>query len=501
MSRIGEFFMRVKEILTFQKADDRVFYIKENMTYSVNAFKNRVWYRGKATELQQLYEQMENRTLKFWGTHSTKGLEIRRAHTGIPHDIVNTLVNIVIGDLNDIEIDDNEEMNELWKDIAEDNNFKNLVSNAVKDVLVVGDGAFKLSLDSELTDKPIIEFFGGDRINVEWKRGRIKAIQFYTPYEKKGVKYTLEENYKRGAITYKLFKDDREVSLATLEETAGLQDVIFNGAENTIFASYFRVFDSAEFTGRGKSIFDGKDDNFDGLDEIWSQWLEAIRKYRPKTYIPENLIPRDPNNGQLLRVNPFDNQFITIESDLRENAQNKVVTEQGDIRVDNYMTSFTSALELCLQGVVSPCTLGIDVKKMDNAEAQREKEKTTLYTRNKIIEALRKVLEEFVQKTLDINSLKDGHSTQDCEINVSFGEYATPSFDTVLETLSNPNAPLSIEAKVEELWADTKDDDWKAEEVLRLKEQMGIVSMDIPSLQDEVNAYEEQEGNEENGEE
>lgn len=111
------------------------------------------------------------------------------------------------------------------------------------------------------------------------------------------------------------------------------------------------------------------------------------------------------------------------------------------------------------------------------------------------------MLEEFVQKTLDINALKDGHSTQDCEINVSFGEYATPSFDTVLETLSNPNAPLSIEAKVEELWADTKDDDWKAEEVLRLKEQMGIVSMDIPSLQDEVNAYEEQEGNEENGEE
>lgn len=177
-----------------------------------------------------------------------------------------------------------------------------------------------------------------------------------------------------------MLKDDREVSLSTLEETAGLQDVIFNGAENTIFASYFRVFDSAEFTGRGKSIFDGKDDNFDGLDEIWSQWLEAIRKYRPKTYIPENLIPRDPNNGQLLRVNSFDNQFITIESDLRENAQNKVVTEQGDIRVDNYMTSFTSALELCLQGIVSPCTLGIDVKKWIT---QRHKEKKKNYTLHK----------------------------------------------------------------------------------------------------------------------
>ena len=55
-----------------------------------------------------------------------------------------------------------------------------------------------------------------------------------------------------------------------------------------------------------------------------------------------------------------------------------------------------TALDLCLQGIISPSTLGIDVKKLDNAEAQREKEKATLYTRNAIVEALQEELPEVI---------------------------------------------------------------------------------------------------------
>ena len=41
---------------------------------------------------------------------------------------------------------------------------------------------------------------------------------------------------------------------------------------------------------------------------------------------------------------------------------------------------------------------------------------------------------------------------------------------------------MSIEAQVEELWGDTKDDKWKAEEVRRIKEQKGIAEMEFPSV-------------------
>jgi hypothetical protein len=74
---------------------------------------------------------------------------------------------------------------------------------------------------------------------------------------------------------------------------------------------------------------------------------------------------------------------------------------------------------------------------------------------------------------------------EEIDIDVSFGEYANPSFEAVVETLSNPNTPMSIEAKVDEMWGDSKDKAWKDEEVKRIKEQQGIVTMDEPALNEE----------------
>ena len=75
----------------------------------------------------------------------------------------------------------------------------------------------------------------------------------------------------------------------------------------------------------------------------------------------------------------------------------------------------------------------------------------------------------------------------DTDTTVSFGEYASPSFEAVVETLSNPNTPMSIEAKVEEMWGDSKDKSWKDEEVKRIKEQQGIVTAEEPALGGEMN--------------
>ena len=76
--------------------------------------------------------------------------------------------------------------------------------------------------------------------------------------------------------------------------------------------------------------------------------------------------------------------------------KNVISTDQPSIPHDSYQASYCTALDLCLQGIISPSTLGIDVKKLDNAEAQREKEKTTLYTRNIIVETLQTVLPQVV---------------------------------------------------------------------------------------------------------
>jgi len=44
-----------------------------------------------------------------------------------------------------------------------------------------------------------------------------------------------------------------------------------------------KFFKSPKFENRGNSIFERKSDNFDALDEVISQWIDAIRAGRVKT--------------------------------------------------------------------------------------------------------------------------------------------------------------------------------------------------------------------------
>ena len=251
------------------------------------------------------------------------------------------------------------------------------------------------------------------------------------------------------------------------------------------------IYESTRYEGRGGSIFDGKLDSYDSLDETWSQWMDALRAGRAKTYIPECLVPHDPETGMLIKPNPFDNRYFAAEGDMREGQKNQVVTDQPVIPHDSYMASYITALDLCLQGVISPSTLGIDTKKLDNAEAQREKEKTTLYTRNAIVKALQEVLPGVVSMCINADNILHNKSIEEVKVNIPFGEYANPSFESQVETVAKAKQGgiMSIERCVEELYGDTLDDHCKEEEIARLKAEQGIQDVDEPGVNLEVGNF------------
>lgn len=470
---------KLVKFLRIHEWNDTGFDINRLLTYDANAAKNIIWYNGDSYELTQLFSNIRSENNSFWGAKETSGLEIRKIHTGIPKLLVNTLTNITCSDLNSIEFEEKDEQ-ELWEKIEKENSFMKTLKAATRDVLKVGDGAFKISFCQEVSTLPIIEFYSGENVDYTYRRGRIVEVKFYNKYEKKGVKYVLEETYGYGYITYNLYKDGEPVDINLIPESAGLVNVGFD--KNIMLAVPYMIFESGTYKGRGQSIFDGKNDAFDALDEVLSQWMDAIRCGRVKTYIPKSLIPRDASSGFLLTPNSFDNKFIKIEDNMTEGADNKIVTEQPNIQVAAYETTYITNLDLALQGLISPSTLGIDVKKLDNAESQREKEKATLYTRAIIIDTLEKVIKDLIQVTFDSYNIQYNKPIKEIEFTFSFGEYANPSFEAVIETMSNPNTPMSIEAKVEEIWGDSKDKEWKEEEVKRIKYQQGILTVDEPTF-------------------
>ena len=178
----------------------------------------------------------------------------------------------------------------------------------------------------------------------------------------------------------------------------------------------------------------------------------------------------------MLRPNDFDNRYFKHDSSLKEDAQDKIDLQQPEIPHESYLATYVTALDLCLQGLISPSTLGIDVKKLDNAEAQREKEKATLYSRTAIVEALQDMIPALVDAVIKAYYTAVRRPLETVKVDASFSEYANPSFESQIETVSKGHngGVMSLEACVDELYGDNRDEVWKAQEVERLKQEQGL---------------------------
>lgn len=210
-----------------------------------------------------------------------------------------------------------------------------------------------------------------DKLNTRQKK-------FAEYYVQSGIdnkeKYTLKEHYGYGYIKYRLYRENGdEIPPNSIEQTKWIDGKGVAFDESIMLAVPCIFGDSEQYKGRGSNIFDGKTDDFDALDEAWSQWMDALRASRSKSYIPECLLPRNPDTGMIIKPNAFDNRYISTNNDMSETGCNKITLDQPNIPHESYLQTYITALDLCLQGIISPSTLGIDVKKMDNAEAQRKK--------------------------------------------------------------------------------------------------------------------------------
>lgn len=478
----------IQNWLDIVPASEQSITLMESTAFNTEVLRAQMWYRGDADELIQFFKQLNKYGDKtgFWeSVPQNEKDKIRKIHSGLPAVIVDTLAYIVKSDLDVVDIKRSE-----WEDIAKKIDFENLVGKSVVDTLVDGDGAFKISVDTDISQYPIIEFVGANRIEYEQSRGIVTAVIFKTIYTVESSRYVLYERYGKGFIESKLYNySGNEVPLNTVKQLEGIDPLtVFDG--DYIMAVPLKFYNSKKFAGRGKSIFDGgKSDCFDALDEVVSQWWDALRMGRVKQYIPKSMLPVDPENGSLGPADYFGNSYIEIDAPIQETVAPKIEVVQPDIKYESFLSSYTNAMLMCLQGLVSPATLGIDVGKMSSADAQREKKDVTGNTRNMITSALEKALPKLIEAIMYTYDNMRDKAPEDCgDITVSFGEYGAPDFDSRVETVGKASSYgiMSVETQVDELWGSSKDDDWKAEEVKRIQYERGLTEGELASVGDEL---------------
>lgn len=452
--------------------------------------ESKLWYIGDDSELLNFYTDEKvygfnknpiyNRNKKnyFWAL-SVKECDIKRVHDNLAHDIIDTLVN-VIGNF-DAKSPDHL-TNEAIEKIIDSNDLRVLVNQQEMPLtLAEGYGAFKITTDPSMSKYPLIEYYAAENVRFIYKRKKLIGVVFIDYYKnEKNDDYVLLETRRlvngNSRIEFNLFRlnrdDMKEVPLDTLPDTKDLpKDGYQIDGLNEVLATPTIFFYDAQNPEYGRSIYDGKIGLLDDLDQIRSQASQTVRVSTPVEYydaesmaFSKNGIPQPPT--------AFNRQFIAKEPmrDGNGNVRDKSIdTTQPNLDFNSYDVAAEAVRNAILSGVLSPATMGIDVSRKDNADAQREKEKVTIMTRNNIIERQIRVIKDLLKKALMLTEyMNTGEITiQDYEIDVTYDEFANPSFENELQYLAGAlqSRSISPEMYIDKLYGTSLSDERKQHEL------------------------------------
>ena len=489
--------------------DDRTTFINDNEKLGRMKLKEyNVWYDGDGDELLNFYTRenyigfnyepfyMRNKKNYFWAISSTEA-QIKRTHSGQPRNIVDTLVNIMPFPL----ISAGEDTNKLQAVVRESGLEQVYKDEQLPLTLVEGWGCWKINWDKDVSDYPSVEYVSAENVDFIYKNGKIIGIVFKNYYTSDKKRYLLLEtrsiewkpNSSAAAegsegervlvITNELYElpmnmaatdDDtllKKVDLKTVPALDSVEERIEIGPFDKLFAvPCVLLGNTSRQWGYGRSIFTGKIDLFDDLDQALSQSSNAVRLSTPIEYIDEEYLERD-KNGLPKKPKAYDRKYVMMKGQKNGDGLatgQPVQITQPSVEFSRYSDHAVQILLQILNGILSPATLGIDIAKKDNAAAQREKEKVTIFTRNALINGEERILRSLMEQMLMAKEFMDtgAVSVHSYDISVKFNEFADDSFENKLEALGKAYdmEEISTDMYLNKFYGDTLSDEERAAE-------------------------------------
>lgn len=480
---------KIREFLKITDASVTNISVEAAYTHGLLCNLEEIMYRSDPKELEEAFKSLNFNNSMFWASVPSSGRKIRKKSAHMFPDILDRQNNILISSMNKPTFA-NAADEALFDEIFSYNNgqsFQDIIQKVDLQTMLKGDCFLKATIDTELSQYPIIEVVPSDKAEPVYKRNILDSIIFYTEYKLKHKSYILKETYGKGFIKYTLFDDnDKEVPLNTIEELATLQDITFQG--DFFMATYIKYWDSPRFEHRGNPLITDFD-SFDSLDEALSLWSSGLRKSQPNRYIPSAMIPRN-ENGQMMKPNDFDNDFIAINGSMGE-GNDKIEVSQPMFDYASYETSVVNfKLECMRAGKISPVSMAVDRSKYeDNATADRQKEKMTEWTRAQRIDKLMIFIPEMVNMIFNTYANMTGGAIMEHEVEASFDEFSSPNIEDIIDVISKaaPGTKIISNATIVEMTAKAlnKDDEWQKTELEALNSETSMVYEEAPLFKDD----------------
>lgn len=471
------------EISPVTRANETTFINDPNEIQRLKLEEYRTWYAGDSAQILNFYTRADfidfnydpiyNRNMRnlFWA-QSASEQDYKRTHSGQPRNIVDTLSGIVSVP----HVSSSKQLyNIRLKKILKDNNYEELLSQEARPMtLVEGWGGWKINFNEEVSDTPILLYYRADSVDFIYRNRRLVCIvyqDYYTDLDDN--KYVLFETRRLERrevldentgirdkklcliIEKELFKylsdQSNHIQKVPLDTLPELEDtlpcIVIENCSYFLGAPSIYYYDSTEL-GPGRSIFTGKIDLFDDLDKELSQLSNAVTRSTPIEYIDSQYLERDENTGQPKQPKLYDRKYIMVSSVLTgdgQMARQPVTVTQPQVNFSQYSDAAIQTLIQICNGIISPATIGIDIAKKDNAEAAREKEKVTIFTRNGLIAMEEPIQESLMRQLLiadqllhsnkEYNLIELPDSEEDWGISVKYDEFADASFEAKLETV------------------------------------------------------------------
>lgn len=493
--------------------------------------EHRIWYNGDSDELLNFFTKngmidlnlepwyFRNKKSSFWCVSASED-DVKRTHSGQPYNIVTTMVGLV--GIPDVKAgkspkssvfrtgqsagSENPEDDKL-AEILDGCGFWDMYANEQMPLtLVDGWGAYKVSWDLAFSDHPYVSYYDAENVDFCWRAGKVVGMMFTDWYvgEDGRSRYLVTEfryiNPRRDAETGLMTRDltiEKKAWGAVpgdetqMMEIADIEEKVpaLKGAAGTVMIRNFDrllatpcVFyrNAADKRTPGRSIFEGKEDLFDDLDQELSQKSNTVRRSTPEELWNSDFMERDAETGLPIQPKVYDRKFLSYaggrDANGAVNTSEPVQVTHPNVNIAMYSDAAITTLSQILAGILSPATMGIGVAAMATQESQREKEKITVTTRNHLIKRETDILESVMSDLLCCEEyLRTGCITRiKYDVSIKFSEFADNTFEEKSAVLADAlvSGSMSPEMYMDKLYGDSLSEDDYRRELEYLKQRL-----------------------------
>ncbi len=395
------------------------------------------WYKHEAgTFYPDAYKWGELQRSFYYGDELVENAE---EFFGIIPMICSSITKLVCGSGYDFDGSVPTEIKERLRPIIDENNFDTMIlGTSIYESLGLGDGAWHIHFDPEISNLPIIEFVPAERLAIKRRSNRIveytikqqvildneaQPYELHTIYtrRKKKVERKGVLRYEDDGILqrYRIFDGSK-----FLDKNEELKDKVFNAYGIKEMA----VLPLVDFpviylpnpldNSHGANVCEGArpygvvyglDSVSAAIDETLSNCVDTIRKSFPYLIIDEQMIPSNINGDKDKGAFSTRRHSFLLPKNAKD-AEKLLQQIQAKLNTSEFVESVKFQINIALNKVgINAATLGLQLSGHVESEAtQNAKERNSIRTRNALAKDYEKHLSDLFAVLLQYQDYING---------------------------------------------------------------------------------------------